>query len=88
MNKNKKQLSRNLSDRIYSGFLQWRENLLSEENALIVVEGKRDVCSEFILSNFTSNFSRKKRRFKFFIIIILIPGVDKRNLGFKLYGKL
>ena len=38
----KRKLSRRKSDRIYSGFLKWREKLLDIENAVIIVEGKRD----------------------------------------------
>ena len=39
---NKNHTSRQKSDRIYSGFLKWREKLLNLQDAVIVVEGKRD----------------------------------------------
>lgn len=38
-----KNTSRRKSDRIYSGFLQWREDLINLDMSIIVVEGKRDV---------------------------------------------
>ena len=41
-NMNKNHTSRQKSDRIYSGFLKWREKLLNLQDAVIVVEGKRD----------------------------------------------
>ena len=41
MRKNKR-LSRTLSDRIFSGIIEWRKNLLELEHGIIVVEGKRD----------------------------------------------